>query len=231
MRLTNLRHLAKFRNVMEQQRTAPLDVLRHNGLAVAMVLGVVLLAGVNWIQDPGQAQRWLRTMLILPLLLLGLTLWYAWIRRSPRPAADKLSRLRYFQAALTLSVLAAGIPLITSLGLRIWVRLGTPSAGLELERRILGLASSAVFVVVGNALPKILTPLSILPLPLAERVASARRFVGTVLVILGVAMTIGFIAAPLTYANMLAQSCFIAGVATVLGAIVWMNIGAAGEER
>ncbi len=151
-----------------------------------MALAVLVLAGMNWIQAPEHALRWLRK-------------------------------------ALTLPALAFGIRQIALLGLEIWVRAGVHSADLEVERRILGLASAAVFIVYGNALPKILTPLSILPLRLAERVTSARRFVGTVWFALGVAMAIAFTAMPFTLAKALEHWSFIAGLTTIAGTIGWMN--------
>jgi hypothetical protein len=215
---------------MQSPNETLLDVVRHERFAVGTALAVALLAGLNWIQDPDQAQRWLRAMLVLPAIYVGLALWYAFIRRSPRAADDESARRQYFHAVLTLAALAVGIRLITLFGLEIWVRLGDHRADLELERRILGLATAAVFVVVGNALPKILTPLSMLPLPLAERVTSARRIVGTIWIILGIAMAIGFVATPLTLAKMLERGAIIIGLLTILGAVVWMNAGAAEGE-
>jgi hypothetical protein len=202
-----------------------LDLVRRQRLVVTTVLAVALLAGVNWIQDPAKAWRWLFGMLVLPMVLAGITLWYAWIRRSRRLDDDEPTGRRYFHAALKLAALAVGIRQITLFGLLIWVRIGDHGADLEIERRILGLATAAVFVVFGNALPKILTPLSILPLHLAERVSRARRFVGTIWVILGVCLTIGFVAAPLTLAKALERWSSIAGMLTIVGAIVWMNAG------
>lgn len=216
---------------MKRQRPDPLDAIRRHALPVATVVAVVLLAGANWVQDPGQALRWLRSMLILPALLLGLTLWYLRIGRSPGSPDDTSARRRYFHSAQTLAVLAVGIPLVTSNALELWVRLGHRGASLDVEHRILGLSSAAVFLVVGNALPKILTPLSILPLALAERVTRARRTAGTILVILGVVMTVAFLAMPVPFATALARWCYIGGVTTVLVAIVWMNVGTAREER
>jgi len=201
------------------------DAIRRERLPVAIVLAVVVLAGVNWIQDPDQARRWIRTMLALPLVFLAMTLWYAWSRRSRGPTDDEAARQRYFHAALTLAVFALGIRQITLGSLEIWVRSGDRGADLEFERRILGLATAVTFVVLGNALPKILTPLSILPLPLAERVSRARRFVGRVWLTLGVAMTIGFVAVPLTLARAVARWSAVTGILTILGAIVWMNFG------
>jgi hypothetical protein len=208
------------------------NALRERGLAAAVVLLVVLLAGVNWMVSPERAPRWLLGMLILPMLWLGMTLWYVWLRRS-RPASspdDARATRRYFVSALTLAAVSVGIWQIALFGLQIWVRFGDHGADLTFERRILGLASSAVFIVFGNALPKILTPLSILPLHLAERVTSARRFVGTTFVVLGLAMAMAFLMLPVASAKALAHWAVLGGGVTTLGAIVWMNIGPVGGE-
>lgn len=201
--------------------------LREHGLPATIVLLVLLLGGVNWIASPERASRWLMSMLILPLLWLGMTLWYVWLRRS-RPASspdDERATRRYFVSAVTLAAVAIGTWQIVLFGLQIWVRFGDHRADLTFERRILGLASSAVFVVFGNALPKILTPLSMLPLHLAERVTRARRFVGTTFVTLGLAMAMAFLVLPVAPAKTLARWATLGGCLTILGAIVWMNVG------
>jgi hypothetical protein len=89
---------------------------------------------------------------------------------------------------------------------------------------------SAVFVACGNALPKILTPLSTLPLHLAERVTSGRRFADTTCFILGLAMAIAFVSLPLGLAKTLGRWAAIGGCLTILGAIIWMNAGPARRE-
>jgi len=213
-------------------RTRP-NALREQGLPAAIALLVVLLGGANWMASPERAPRWLLGILVLPLLWFGATLWYVWLRRS-RPACspdDERATRRYFVSALTLAAVTIGIWQVTLFGLELWVRFGDHGADLTFERRILGLASGAVFVVWGNALPKILTPLSILPLHLAERVTSARRFVGTTFVVLGLAMAMAFLMLPAASAKALAHWAVLGGCLTILGAIVWMNIGPAEGEH
>jgi hypothetical protein len=229
-RLTTVRCLAKDRIMMASPH-AFVAVLGRQRLAIAAALAVGLLAAVNWIQAPDQALRWLRIMLMLPAIVLAMTLWYAARRRPHRPTGDEPSRERYFRAALTLAVMSVAIRQLTVLGLEIWVRYGDHGADLEPERRILGLATAAVFLVVGNTLPKILTPLSMLPLRLAERVTRARRVVGTIWVGLGMAMTIGYLAMPLAQATLLARGSAVVGIAAILAAIVWMNAGPAGGRE
>ncbi len=212
---------------MEAPDRTRVGIGRQLRLAIVMLIAVEVLGSVNLIQSPEQAQRWLRAMLILPALLAGAALWYVLVRRSRQPAgpADERALRQYFLEAMTLAALAVGIRQIAVFGLEIWIRFGDHRADLEIERRLLGLASGAVFVVVGNALPKILTPLSVLPLHLAERVTSARRFIGMAWVVLGLAMMTAFLATPLAAARTLERWASIAGLLTMVGGIVWMNAG------
>lgn len=202
-------------------------VLRRQRAEAAMVGVVALLAGVNWILNPMQAERWLLAMLTLPLAFVALAWWQFWVLRSRRPTGrdDVLAIQRYFRAALALVVLAVGTWQVARLGLEIWGRLGDHRADLETERRVLGLATGTMFIVIGNALPKILTPLSMLPVHLADRVTRARRVIGTTWVVLGLIMLWFFLAMPLPVASPLARWSALAALITVLGAIIWMNTG------
>lgn len=197
-----------------------------------MVLAVMLLALVNWILSPDEALRWLRGMLILPVLWLALMLW----RRSMlegsrrRGVDDRRGIVRYFGSTVTLVILSVGLCQITAYALRLWVRIGDPGTDPDLERRILGLAASAVFVIIGNGLPKILTPLSVLPREKAELVTAARRFVGTTMLLLGLVAAFAFLSAPIALATAVMQWVAGAGLLTVLGAIVWMNVSASRRE-
>jgi hypothetical protein len=187
------------------------------------------LAAVNWILSPDEAMRWLRALLMLPALWLAMTLWHLSTLKSLRRRGidDESAITRYFASALALVLLAVGLWQIVAFGLEIWGRLGGHRTDLEVERRILGLTACAVFVIIGNALPKILTPLSILPREEAELVTVARRFVGTTLVILGLVLALACLSAPLALAGALLQYATGAALLTILGAIVWMNVSAA----
>ncbi len=211
---------------MEPQTPVIAHVGRRRESATLIVLLVALLAGVNWILSPEQALRWLRGLLILPLLWFGPTLWNAWrrSRRGPSEAGETATE-RYFLSALTLIVLALGIVQATRFGFELWVRLGDHRPNLDGERRVLGLAASAVFIVIGNAVPKILTPLSLLPVHLAERVTSARRFLGRAMVIEGLVLALAFLTLPVGVARTLARWVTVGLLLIVLGAIVWMNAG------
>ncbi len=218
---------------MKSDGLAPRDSIREQRTALVVMAAVVLLAGANWVLSPEQALRWLRAMLLLPLVWLAVMLWHRWTRQAvgPRGVDDESAMTRYFHAALSLAILAIGIRLVVSFGLEIWVRLGNPSADHGTERSILGLATSAVFVVIGNRLPKILTPLSMLPPEPAQRVTTARRFVGRSFVLIGLLLALVFVSAPLAYAVTLERWSIVLGLMLMLGAVVWMNTVRSASER
>ena len=223
--------MANFRSVMPRPAQTLATIVREQRIVWTMVLAVGLLALVNWTLRPDEALRWLRAMLTLPALWLLMTLWrLATLRSRRRRGTDGASVTRYFVSAMTLAFLPLGLVEIVALGLKIWSETGGHRVDLDVERRILGLAVSAVFVIVGNALPKILTPLSMLPRELAERVTAARRFLGTTLVVLGLLTALAFVWAPLALAANSLRWAAAAGLLAFVGAIVWMNVGAAGRK-
>jgi hypothetical protein len=208
-----------------------LEDLRRHPFGIAVVGAVAVLAALDWILMPEQAFRWLRGMLFLPALWAGLTLWYRAVLRSrQRRGLDDAPGIRaYFDAALRLLVLAGGLELTVHMGLAAWVRL----AGREdpdIERRVLLLTVSAVFVIFGNALPKILTPLSMLSPEAAARVTAARRFIGLTWVMLGSTMALASLATPLAFAAVVTRWAAVGCILTIPGAIVWMNLGPVGRE-
>ena len=217
---------------MNAAHPSPVRFLLRQRLVIATVLAVIALACVNWLQDPSQAARWLSGMIRLPAVCLLFAGWAAWAARR-RPAAtadDAEARLRYFGAALSLVVIAVGMHQIVKFGLQIWVRFGDHGADIEFERRILGIATAVVYLVLGNTLPKILTPLSILPVDLAHRQTRARRFVGTVLVLLGATLAIAFVGFPLEAARTLERWSIVPAMFALFAAIVWMNMHDAGRK-
>lgn len=201
--------------------------LHRHRFGLAVVVLVAGLAALDWVLMPAQAFRWARGMLFLPTLWAGMTLWH---RRTLRSRAGDAPEIRaYFDAALRLLFLAGGLELTVHLGLEAWVRL----AGREdpdIERRVLLLTASAVFIIFGNALPKILTPLSMLSPAAAARVTAARRFIGLVWVMLGSTMALACLATPLTFATVVTRWAAAGCILTILGAIVWMNLGPVGRE-
>jgi len=207
------------------------SVARRQWLVLTLSLGVVALSAVNGLLRPDEAAKWLRAMLMPSLLWLGLTAWHRSMLKSlrRRGVEDESAVTRYFDTVMVLVFALIGLPLLVRTGVELWLVAGHP-ANPEIARRILGVAVSLVFIGVGNALPKILTPLSMLPLERAELVTSARRFVGTALVVLGLATLFAFVSAPFAFATALLRWGTVAGLGVLLGAVVWMNVRAGGLE-
>ncbi|MGE0555564.1 MAG: hypothetical protein AB7R55_19190 [Gemmatimonadales bacterium] len=197
------------------------------------LVAVAALAAANWLLSPTQALRWLRAGLMLPTLWLGMALWHRATRASLRRRGidDDAGTAGYFGSAATLLVLAVGSWQIVALGLELHGAIGGQPGDLEMKRRALGLATSGVFVVVGNALPKILTPLSLLPRAHAALVTVARRFVGMTLVLIGLATAVAFLTAEVALATTALRWAAIVALVSIVGAIVWMNLAAAGQPE
>lgn len=211
-------------------KTAPDHSLRgllreRRGVPLVMALVGVLALG-NALTTPEQGRRWLVAGLLLPVLWLGLALWYRWVLAGVRQrgTGDPSDVRRYFLSAATLFVFALGVRQTVILGLDLWSGLGGPPLPPDVERRVIGGLYGVVLIGVGNALPKILTPLALLPRRHAERVTVARRFVGTTLVVLGLAVALASLTAQVAFAVRVLRLAGLAVVLSTLGAIVWMNV-------
>jgi len=204
-------------------------MIRQRRLVSVVVLTVVALALVNWGLQPEHPARWLRAMLMLPAVWLGLSLWHRSALRSLRQRGleDETAVDRYFDSAIAMSVAAVGLFQVVKLGVQIWVAVGGHHGDLDTERRVVGVAGSAVLIVIGNALPKVLTPLAILPRAQAALVTVARRFVGMTMVLLGLTAALAYLSAELAVARPVLVWAWVVAMVTTLGAIVWMNLSAA----
>jgi hypothetical protein len=195
-------------------------------LAGAALSAVVALAAWNWYLDPTQAGRWAWAMVLLPALWATMAVYRWWALRVRAPRPDDEAVLRY--AAATTRFLAGFVAVMALVQA---VALGFDVAGSlqvlddrRLETRVLGLMSGAVFVVLGNGLPKILTPVSLLPDGGAARISRMRRFIGRSWVLVGLAIVAIFALAPIEVAGPARRWLFVAGVASMVGGIVWVNV-------
>jgi hypothetical protein len=193
---------------------------------LAIILIVATLAASNWYFRPDAAWEWIRAMLILPALWGFMTLckWWALRIRAPRP--DDEAVLRYSNAVerfFLLAVAAVGFIQTISLGFKLAAFLGSTS-GPELTGRIKILGIGIVSILLGNAIPKILTPQSLLPGGGAFRIATARRFLGWTWVLLGFSMVLISLSLPFELVKQAGKWMTIAGTLAVPAAIVWMNL-------
>lgn len=204
----------------------------HHRLVVIVMTLVGALAAANWIVNPDRAWHWLRGMVSLPLCWAALTLCGHWMLRSrARRGLDDSQAVRaYFGQVASFMFVTAGLFHAVRLGLELWVWLTHPPT-LETPNRLLGLAIGAFLVVLGNGLPKILTPLSMLPPGGAARQTAARRFIGFMWVVCGLTAAGAFVLAPLDFARQVRTWALVTcGVAMLVG-IVWMNSGPSHQEE
>lgn len=191
--------------------------------ALAMGVALAVFGAWNWALRPDEPIRWLRGMLLVPGAWCALALYRRLVVRSvhDHDGADRAAVSRYFDSAMAL-VVAAGCPILVGYGLGIWTRLVGP-IGPEAGRRILAVSVGVMFVVTGNIVPKILTPLVMLPPGRAGRQQQARRFFGLITVLLGLTLTASAVLAPLDVVFAVRRLAMVVGGLAVLAAIVWMN--------
>lgn len=194
---------------------------------LAIIMIVAILAVCSWYFQPDAAWVWLRAILFLPVLWVCMTLFKQWALRIQTPRPRDESVRRYSEAAgrfFLLLIAAVGVLQAMSLSFKLSAILGL-DAGPEFPGRIKILGVGIVSVLIGNTLPKILTPQSLLTEGGALRIARARRFVGWTWVLLGLATVLVSIFLPFDLVKLAGRWTFIVGMLAVLGAIVWINIG------
>ena len=200
-------------------------------MIAALVLLVVALSGANWMLAPETGIRSIRGAVMLTTLWGGLRMWQ-WMRLRSMVRAGVTERnavKAYGDRAIVWMVGTLGGYMIVGDSLQLWIALGG-AVDPDLRRRFLGLTASAVLFVLGNGLPKILTPLCMLPPGGAARIQTARRNLGLVLVALSVVMAGAFIFGTLEWAIHVRRWSAITSVLALLVAIVWMNVVPTGEE-
>ena len=194
---------------------------------LAVVAIVAILALCNWYFQPDAAWKWIKTILVLPVLWGCMTLFKERALQVRSSRLDEAAVRRYSEAAgrfFLLVISAVGLVQIISLSLKLAANLGMES-GPELPGRIKVLCAGAVFILLGNALPKILTPQSLLPEGGALRIATARRFLGWAWVLIGLAMAFLSFLMPFDSLRWTVTRLGIGGILAILAAIVWINLG------
>ncbi|MEJ2109619.1 MAG: hypothetical protein P8Z37_06845 [Acidobacteriota bacterium] len=194
---------------------------------LAVVAIVAILAVCNWYFQPDAAWKWIRTILGLPVLWGCMTLFKERVLqvRGPRLGDEAVKRYSEVGARFFLLVISTvGLVQTISLSLNLATVLGM-DAGPELPGRIKMFCAGAVFILLGNALPKILTPQSLLPEGGALRIASARRFLGWTWVLIGLAMAFISFLMPFDSLRWTGPRLGIGGILAILAAIVWINLG------
>jgi hypothetical protein len=135
------------------------------------------LAGGNWYLEPERFRSW--TAALLLLAVLALVLWVG-LRRVSAPAAP-----RYAADSIRSGIVFAALIMAVSLSVKLIQSL-TPVGDSDLSQRLTMVILGAFFMVTGNAMPKMLTPLSVMQCDGAKAQAF-QRFAGRTFVLAGLA--------------------------------------------
>ena len=166
-----------------------LQISPSQRVALPIIGAAAVLAGVNWYMQP---ERWPAWMAVLVLLGVMVEVW----RRKVRGAEGGIA--------------TAGLILVLSLGTVLTARLGG-SLGEAVGERGTMVLFGLFLMVTANAIPKKLTPLSSQTCD-ALKAQSTRRIVGWTWTLTGLAVTLTWLAAPLSVAPALSGAFVLTGL-------------------
>ncbi len=170
----------------------------------ALTLLVAGLGAANWYLKPESAAAWAIGMASMPVIWGIVT--FLLSRRPLTEYGD--SERRFF----TGSIAFAGLILAGAMGIQLFAALGEVELGLT--RRVWGVAVGVFLVLMGNVMPKILSPLA------AQRCApskaqSLQRFAGWSFVLGGLGYVAAWLILPLGRADTVATLFCLAAVVAV----------------
>ncbi len=177
----------------------------HLQLALIATL-VFALAGANWYVRPQFAFAWTAPILVMLLmwLLVGLT-----ERRMPRVAS---------RGTLSVPVSIAGIMMVVALGGSLGQGLGYLTN--DPTDRIVGVITGVLLAVVGNGMPKAVTPFAARRCSAAQ-IQAINRFGGWAFVIAGAAVALVWATAPIRYGAPSTLVIVATAMALLVGRIVF----------
>ena len=191
--------------------------ISHHLAPALLVLGT-LLAGGNWYLQRERAVTWMAaiaTMAVLALVWGCLTLVF---RRSKDEGA-----WRHADASLRSGIAFGALILVCSLAVKLAAALGAIDDP-DLSRRTANVIAGAVLVYVGNGLPKMLTPLSVLQCD-GARAQAFQRFAGWTWVLSGLAFATAWMVLPIGLAKPVSLVVLVSGMVIVVAEVVRMSRG------
>lgn len=176
-------------------------------LAPLALVATATMASASWYFEPEKAAAWSAVLAFTAVMVLaGL-----WARGSR--TADTIRR----------SIVLASLMLMAGLSENVAAGLGLGGSALfeQISSRGAMVLTGVYFMSIGNALPKLLTPLSAAQCSGDPIKAQAfQRFAGWVFVLTGLSFTAAWLALPVDIANPVAMMCLIAGMVVTATAIV-----------
>jgi len=179
-----------------------------------MALGSVL-AAVNWYLRPERAGAWAAALLFMGVVALILLLVPHRSSGAARQAADSIAGAAIF----------GGLMMVVAMAGRLATALGA-SADADLARRASMVVMGGFLVFTGNAMPKMLTPLSAMRCDPA-RSQAVQRFVGWTWVLTGLAYAVPWLVLPLAQAESVSIVAVVVGMLLTLGRVftAWRGPG------
>lgn len=194
-------------------------------LAPVLVLLTALAAAGNWYLRPDRATAWAIGMLTLPVLwVVASLLLRTQRRRAGKDLPDNAAHERRSQG-IRLGMTVAGTIMLTSLGAQGLGTLGVTSDP-DLSRRSTMIVMGALLMFMGNAMPKMLTPLSVLQCD-GSRTQAFQRLAGWTWVGVGLGWCLAWIALPVHLARPVSVAMMVAGTGPVVvqGIRLWRSKG------
>jgi len=178
---------------------------------IALITLLVTGLGIsNWYFNPEKVIGW---SIGIGFMLLGWVIVALILSKRPLSTFGKDER-RYFSA----SIIAAGLIIATAMGLKLLANLTT--LDLSLVERFWGVTMGAVLIVMGNMMPKILSPLT--HQHCAHRKAqSVQRFAGWSFVLAGLAYAAAWLVLPEQQAGTVATLICLFSVILVILRCAW----------
>lgn len=182
-------------------------------VAPAILLLAVLAGAGNWYLRPDRAVAWAVGMFSVPVLWGVATLVIRYISRSTNGAAR-----RQASGAIRRGIVFAGLIILTSLSLTLATSLGVIGDS-DMSQRVTMIILAAFFVFTGNAMPKMLTPLSAMQCD-GARTQAFQRLAGWTWVLMGLAFALVWIVLPVDLAQPVSLLTMLVGMLTFVVQVV-----------
>ena len=151
-----------------------------NYIPPALIALNTLLVAENWYLRPQSAGSWFVVLLVLIAMTLALVL----VSRRPKVEATRRDAGR----SVRRGIVTAGLILVISLGAKLGVALGAVHSS-DIALRATMAIMGVFLAVIGNAIPKTITPLAALQCDPAK-VQAVQRLAGWIWVLAGLAVAI-----------------------------------------
>jgi hypothetical protein len=184
-----------------------------SNFAVAMMALPVILGAALCYMRPEQAWAYALGMLVLPV---------AWALKTRFANAEARSRISF---AMIVSSLVISVPLGTSLAAALGLIDGPVHA---ISERLTNVLAGLCIVLLGNQLPKMLTPLSNAACD-AATVQRVRRRTGWAQVLAGLAFAVLWLVLPVPFARPIGIAIIVAGILVPWAVTRFCYMGVAGR--